>query len=75
MRLYCVALNYEAERMNEIEVNSAEIEVADALYKHARLLSTTKDPRKKIAAAQWELRLQAELEKLQLNGKEEPAHA
>lgn len=67
-------LNYARNAMAEDDIHSAEIEVTDALFRHARLLSQTKDPRKKIAAARWELKLAEELDQLRA-GKEEPAHA
>ena len=44
----------------------AEIEVADAMYKHAKFLrtSTKNDPHKAKAAADWEIKFHDELEKL-----------
>lgn len=70
--------------MSEPNTQDAEIEITEALCRHARLLSQTKDPRKKIAAARWELKLDDELRRLRSsngleaphpNGKEDPAHA
>lgn len=47
----------------------AEIETVEALCKHARTLRHNHNPRLAIAAANWEIRLQEELEKLGLTVK------
>jgi hypothetical protein len=43
---------------------SDEIAVAEQLLKHAQLLRKTPNPQKAIAAANWEIRLTAEIAEL-----------